>query len=209
MRHSSAEERARPRAKSSLAQGRLITRKKKIISPSPRPTGGLNPPPLIQNLRHDSSAALPCPPQKRELIWSENLSPEEQFCISVSAPDIPWTGSRRLLLGVLQDALRSFFQYHVDRTRIGKRIFNETQTWIWSSKRNWLYSFENICAHLHLDPDYLRQGLQQFLQTTRSTVTNPKRSVWISRRRPFHLISGPGTRISKKTPASIPRRNVR
>jgi hypothetical protein len=124
-------------------------------------------------------------------------------------PAMPWTGSRRLLLGVLQDALRSFFQYRSDRTRMGRRVFNETQTWIWSSDQDWLYSFENICAHLRLDPEYIRQGLQRFIQTTRPTAANPRRSALISHRRPFRLVSGPGTRIPRKTQDSILQRNVR
>jgi hypothetical protein len=140
--------------------------------------------------------------------WLERLASEEPACLSLGTPTMPWTGSRRLLLGVLQDALRSFFQYRSDRTRHGKRIFTETLMWLWSSEQDWLYSFENICDHLRLDPEYIRQGLQRLLHATRPTNANPRRPALISQRRPFRLISGPGTRIPRKTQEAVPQRSV-
>lgn len=150
---------------------------------------------LLPGLLLPHSSAQP----KFEGMWMERLPIEEPACVSLGAPTMPWTGSRRLLLGVLQDALRSFFQYRSNPTRQGQRIFDETQAWIWSSEQNWLYSFENICAHLRLDPGYIRQGLQHFLQTTRPAAATPRRSTRPSHRRAFRLISGPGTRIPRRT----------
>src|SRR5438045_3600956 len=71
------------------------------------------------------------PPHKRHgLIGLDNPFSREQFLPSEREPLIPWTGSRRLLLGVLQDALRSFFRYRSARSRLGKRLFREVQAWI-------------------------------------------------------------------------------
>jgi hypothetical protein len=72
-----------------------------------------------------------------------------------------WTGARRLLLGVLEDAIANWCRYrHASSTR-GKRQFREACDWLWSDDRSWLYSFTSICEHLDLDPDYVRARLTQ------------------------------------------------
>jgi hypothetical protein len=143
------------------------------------------------------------PQSQKNSFYSEEPSSLEQFAFPRNGPAVAWTGSRRLLLGVLQDALRLLFQYRFSHTRAGKRIFYETQTWLWSSKRQWLYSFENVCAHLDLDPAYLRRGLQQFLQETEPSparkgadISSPSAK---PRRRPFRLIAGPGSRAPSRS----------
>jgi hypothetical protein len=111
------------------------------------------------------------------------------------------------MLGVLQDALRSFFQYRLSRSRIGKRIFREACDWIWIEDQHWLYSFENICGHLQLDPDYIRQGLRQYLPVSFAAEAQQPHSrpsfFPALQRRPFHLMAGPGSRLP-----SQPRRTT-
>lgn len=141
--------------------------------------------------------------KKQDFFFPEWQSSLEQFALPENGVVVAWTGSRRLLLGVLQDALRSFFYYRSSRSRSGKRIFNETQDWLMSSELRWLYSFENVCAHLNLDPEYLRAGLRRFLQETeKPRPINGAAFLALSsnaQRRPFRLISGPGSRISRKS----------
>ncbi len=150
------------------------------------------------------------PTHKRHgLLGLDKPFSREQFFPFEQEPFIPWTGSRRLLLGVLQDALRSLLQYRSARSRLGKRIFREAQAWIWAEDQEWLYSFENICSHLQLDPNYIRQGLQQHLQVTQTDEEEKehKRRSFFSayRRRPFHLMAGPGTRVANNLQRSAPR----
>lgn len=150
--------------------------------------------------------------KKPESFSSEDPFLPEQFACLRNEPTVIWTGPRRLLLGVLQDALRSFFQYRSSHTRFGKRIFHETYAWLLSSDQRWLYSFENVCVHLNLDPEYLRAGLRRFLQETEkprqksSAGVSPLSSK--SHRRPFRLISGPGSRISRRSPHPALRKNA-
>lgn len=208
MRQSSMKQKASSRPKRPANQIKVEARRKKLSPTSSRKVRAIDEPAPKQTHHPILSSSLLLPPQKRGFIWSEQIPTEAQFSLLEATPVMPWTGSRRLLLGVLQDALRTFFQYRSERTRQGKRVFTETQSWIWSSDQDWLYSFENICAHLHLDPGYIRQGLQRFLQTTRPTAVIPRRSTISSHRRPFRLISGPGTRIPRKTHDSVRRQNV-
>ena len=188
-----------------------------VKSPSLQETGGA----VAERLRshtqpHRTSPRMPflIPTHKRRgLIGLDKPVSREQLLPSEREPVIPWTGSRRLLLGVLQDALRSFLRHRSARSRLGKRLFREAQAWIWAADQEWLYSFENICSHLHLDPDYIRQGLQQHLQVTQTAEDEKerKRRSFFSayRRRPFHLTAGPGTRIANNPQCSTPRERTK
>ena len=87
------------------------------------------------------------------------LTLPSQFFLSARESHDYWTGSRRLMLSVLQDALASWFRYRRDSSKRGQRLFRETQDWFWSSDQSWLYAFESICEHLELDPDFIREQL--------------------------------------------------
>lgn len=90
----------------------------------------------------------------------EVMTPE-QFFIPAHQTAGAWPGERRLLLAVLEDAVASFLRYRTSRTTRGKRLFREDEAWFMSSDQSWAFSFESICAQLHLDPDYIRRGLRQ------------------------------------------------
>lgn len=94
----------------------------------------------------------------------EGLVPQPLF-IPPSEPAVVWTGARLLLLAVLEEAIHTFLKDHNARSTRGKRAFREAQIWFSSKENHWLYAFESVCAHLHLDPDYIRRGLRcgQFL----------------------------------------------
>jgi len=145
---------------------------------------------------------------ERELAFIDETLLPEQFLTPAYESRRVWTGERRLLLGVLEEAVHSFFQYRSARTSRGKQLFREAQEWLWSNDRRWLYSFENICAHLQLDLDYLRRGLQRWQQTAErsesSTVPRPNGPP-PTVRIPFRMGSGPGFRnASRFRPISAP-----
>jgi hypothetical protein len=89
----------------------------------------------------------------------------EQFFRAADQSFVVWTGERRLLLAVLEEAVESFFRYRDATTRRRQRLFNETVEWFWDHDQRWLYSFETICQHLDLDADYIRGGLQRLYET--------------------------------------------
>jgi hypothetical protein len=69
---------------------------------------------------------------------------------------------KALLLAVLEDAVDSFVKYHSAHDRIGKGRFHEAEEWIMQTGDDWIFSFDNICESLSLDPQYLRRGLRQW-----------------------------------------------
>jgi hypothetical protein len=100
---------------------------------------------------------------------------------------VAWSGERKLLLAVLQDAVASFFRYRQDPTTRGKRLFRETHEWFWSTDRQWLCSFESICDNLHLDADYIRRGLKLHYDPVAFSSTPPPVQRRRTRRVPSHL----------------------
>jgi hypothetical protein len=100
------------------------------------------------------------------------LTLPSQFFLPAQESYDYWTGSRRLMLSVLRDALASWFRYRRDSSKRGQRLFRETRDWFWSSDQSWLYAFESICEHLEFDPDFIRERLVR-QQPTRSRPRKP------------------------------------
>jgi hypothetical protein len=69
---------------------------------------------------------------------------------------------RRLMLAVLSDAVECFQKYATARTRKGRKLFTNAETWITSRDASWPYSFEHICDVLNLSANRLRIGLMQW-----------------------------------------------
>ena len=70
------------------------------------------------------------------------------------------TPEQQLMLAVLDDAVSCFQKYFAARDKIGTSLFHEAEEWILQQgKSNWLFSFDNICATLDLNPGYIREGL--------------------------------------------------
>lgn len=76
--------------------------------------------------------------------------------------EVGFDRERRLMLAVLEDAIDCFQKYaHTDDAR-GKQLFDESWDWIMSDDTRWLFSFENICQIVDMNPSYIRQGLQRW-----------------------------------------------
>jgi hypothetical protein len=66
---------------------------------------------------------------------------------------------KTLLLTMLEDAIHDYRKYKSARDPVGKERFQEAEAWIMETQSDWIFSFENICELLGLDPDYLRRGV--------------------------------------------------
>jgi hypothetical protein len=70
------------------------------------------------------------------------------------------SGERRLLIAVLEDAVHVYLTQCTARDAQRQGLFRDAEEWIESKDSSWFVSFENICAVLALDADYLRRGLR-------------------------------------------------
>ena len=69
---------------------------------------------------------------------------------------------------------------------LGRRLFGETCEWFDSHDNTWIFSFENICYALDLDPDHIREGLTRWRQEQarrRPVATTPHTSAAVYRLR--------------------------
>jgi hypothetical protein len=70
------------------------------------------------------------------------------------------TPEQKLMLAVLDDAVSRFQKYSAARDKLGTSLFRQAEEWILQQgKSNWLFSFDNICATLDLNPGCIREGL--------------------------------------------------
>ena len=84
--------------------------------------------------------------------------------MSAEPGTIPLERERRLVLAILEEAVRSYQHYAFATNRRGRRLFGETCEWFDSHDNTWIFSFENICYALDLDPDHIREGLARWRQ---------------------------------------------
>jgi hypothetical protein len=67
---------------------------------------------------------------------------------------------KTLMLAVLEDAVRCFQENHAAQCGNRKRIFQNAHAWLFKPSSDWIFSFENVCAVLGFDPQYIRRGLR-------------------------------------------------
>jgi hypothetical protein len=69
---------------------------------------------------------------------------------------------KRLMLAVLEDAVRCYQTYANSRSRAQRRLFVEAEGWLMDRKADGAFAFETICENLGIDPNCLREGLRQW-----------------------------------------------
>ena len=72
-----------------------------------------------------------------------------------------------LMMAILEDALKCYFDYAESKTRLESKLFNQAEQWFFSKDDEELFSFKSVCAFLSMDPDYVRKGLLLFKKGSR------------------------------------------
>lgn len=85
----------------------------------------------------------------------------------------PFFPEQSLMLAVLEDAVRCI-QRHGRTSR--SAACREAVSWILEKNSDWPFSFENICAVLSLDADYLREGLLTWQGKRAIKIQSPPKS---------------------------------
>jgi hypothetical protein len=71
----------------------------------------------------------------------------------------PAEGERRLLLAILEDAIRSYQKYAFSGSRRGHRLFREVEAWFGGDPEAGV-PFEYVCDIFGIDAGYVRRCLQ-------------------------------------------------
>jgi len=83
---------------------------------------------------------------------------------------------KSLMLAVLEDAVFCFQKNLFAPTNNKKALFHEAEDWILEEECEWLFSFENICETLGINPRYLQKGLMDWKRTKQGE--RPKAEVY-------------------------------
>lgn len=83
---------------------------------------------------------------------------------------------KALLMAILEDAVHCYRKYRAARDRAGGQRFREAEQWIMEEGDDWLFSFENVCETLGLDPQYIRRGVRE-LSASPAETERPRRRV--------------------------------
>ncbi len=73
-------------------------------------------------------------------------------------------GEKRLILSVLEDAVECFMKCIDASSSKGQRLFRDADEWIALEDKHWVFSFDNVCEMLDINPEYLRRGLKDWKQ---------------------------------------------
>jgi hypothetical protein len=69
-------------------------------------------------------------------------------------------GEKRLILSVLEDAVECYMKCIESTTNKGQRLFRDAEDWINLEDKRWVFSFDNVCEMLDINPEYMRAGLR-------------------------------------------------
>jgi hypothetical protein len=71
-------------------------------------------------------------------------------------------GEKRLVLSVLEDAVECFMKCIDSATNKGQRLYRDADEWINLEDKQWVFSFDNVCDMLDINPEYMRRGLKSW-----------------------------------------------
>jgi len=104
--------------------------------------------------------------------------------------------AERLVLAVLENAVRMFQRYTTADDQRGRRLLVETEEWFASDELEWPFAFVPICDVLGLDAASVRSGLRQW-RAQQPRMLEPHSRV-------FHLPLGRPTEEGLHAGGSVP-----
>lgn len=128
--------------------------------------------------------------------FSDALTPE-QYYDGIRADDACARPIKRLMLAVLEDAMRCYQSYASSRKRTQRRLFIDAERWLMDRDGGGVFAFESVCETLGIEPSCLRAGLRQW-RLQQLNGMNPRR---LARRSPVtstSRISAPLKRRRRK-----------
>jgi transposase-like protein len=94
------------------------------------------------------------------LFVPDMVTPEQYY--DQRRDDSPIRPLKRLMMAVLEDALRCFQNNAAAKSGPRKRLFSEAEQWLCGDGGDGPFSFETVCETLGIEPHFLRGGLKQW-----------------------------------------------
>ena len=123
--------------------------------------------------------------QSVTLFSPDTLVPTQYF--DRVGADAAFQPEKRLMLAVLEEAIATFQRHVVAGTRRSQRLVEEVEEWVEGRESEWPFSFENVCAALDIEPEYLRTGMARWKAGEMRKSSVGQASVY---RFPFRRVNG-------------------
>src|SRR5262249_12906427 len=92
--------------------------------------------------------------------FSQDVTVDTRFFLLTVLEQLDYQqGEKRLMLAVLKDAVGCIERYNSGRGSCSLQVYRAVLHWVFAQDQAWLFSFENICLALDLDPAPLRSAL--------------------------------------------------
>ena len=101
------------------------------------------------------------------LPWNVIDPADDGILEKLSKPAIR-DGEKALMLAILENAIEDYQKYVLATDKKRKGLFDAAEHWILETDSSSFFSFNNICEHLELDPDYIRKGFVRWKEAKRS-----------------------------------------
>lgn len=85
-------------------------------------------------------------------------------------------GEEGLMVAMLRSAIEDFQKYVLPRNQAEQRLFQDAANWLLDNNTEWIFSFENICERLELDPGALRWELLRWRESRLGCTETKNRS---------------------------------
>lgn len=103
-----------------------------------------------------------------------------------------FNGERKLMAALLVDGVEAYVSTSLREEEEFPEIPEEdtgsyekdARFWVHTRDRNYVFSFDNVCESLGLDPDYVRRGLQSYVGVQRTKRREGLSFGWKKIRRP-------------------------
>jgi len=94
-------------------------------------------------------------------------------------------GERKLMAALLSDGVEAYLSQAVAIAE-GRREKSDAREWVETIDKSYVFSFDNVCECLGINPDYLRLGLSRYVQSIseQRLAGDAKKVVWKRIRRP-------------------------
>jgi hypothetical protein len=89
------------------------------------------------------------------------LSPQ-QYYGGIRSDDASARPVKRLMLAVLEDAMRCYQTYANSRNGTQRRLFVDAEAWLMDRRADGPFAFETVCETLGIEPSCLREGLRRW-----------------------------------------------
>ena len=101
------------------------------------------------------------------LTWNV-IDPSDDGILENLSKQVIRDGEKALMLAILENAIEDAQKYILATDKKSKGLFDAAEAWILEIDNSSFFSFNNICEHLELDPDYMRKGFMSWKEAKRS-----------------------------------------